>query len=203
MVKLVPRREVLKVLGICYKTLYKMAENNEIESIKVGKMTMYNLEKYINDKKISDTSTVPKEERLSICYCRVSSNKQKNDLKRQIKYMEKKYPNYQILSDIGSGLNLKRKNLQKIIKMAIEGRIKRVIVAHKDRLARFGYDLIEWIIETYSKGRIVVINKSEEETPMEEISKDIIQIMNVYTAKINGLRKYKKKMTKMIKNESI
>jgi putative resolvase len=64
-------------------------------------------------------------------------------------------------------------------------------------LARIGYELIENLIKEYSKGEIVILNKKEEETPNEEITKDILSIMNVYVAKINGLRKYKK----MIKEE--
>jgi len=64
-------------------------------------------------------------------------------------------------------------------------------IAYKDRLTRFGYELIEWIIKDKSNGIITILNNNEELTPTEEISKDIITIMNVYVAKINGLRKYK------------
>jgi len=81
----------------------------------------------------------------------------------------------------------------------IEGNIGELVIAYKDRLARFGYEMIEWIIKEYSKGKITIINKTEEETPNDEITKDIITIMNVYVAKINGLRKYKKTMIKDIK----
>ena len=105
--------------------------------------------------------------------------------------MEKKYPTYEIISDIGSGLNFKRKGLQKIIDYGIKGEVNELVVAYKDRLCRFGYELVETIINKYSNREIIVINKSEEKTPTEEIVKDIVSIMNVYVAKINGLRKYK------------
>nr|AEX63336.1 hypothetical protein mv_L1134 [Moumouvirus Monve] len=85
---------------------------------------------------------------------------------------------------------MERPGLKRLIKMAIDGEINEVVIAYKDRLARFGYELIEWIIKTYSNGEIKIINKKEEETPEEEITKDILQIMNVYVAKINGRRKY-------------
>nr|AEX62973.1 hypothetical protein mv_L769 [Moumouvirus Monve] len=88
---------------------------------------------------------------------------------------------------------MERPGLKKLIKMAIDGELNEVVIAYKDRLARFGYELIEWIINTYSSGEIKIINKKEEETPEEEITKDILQIMNVYVAKINGRRKYKNK----------
>ena len=65
-------------------------------------------------------------------------------------------------------------------------------------MARFGYELIEWIVTKYSNGKIKILNKTEETTPTEELTQDIVSIMNVYSAKINGLRKYKNKIKKMI-----
>ena len=144
------------------------------------------LEKYLRENNLVD-----EEEKENICYCRVSSKKQKEDLNHQVAMMENKYPNYRIIKDIGSGINMDRKGLKEILELAIEGRIGEVVVAYKDRLTRFGYEMIEWIIERYSGGKIKVLNKKEEETPEEEITKDILQIMNVYVAKINGRRKYK------------
>lgn len=186
------RKDTCEALGIHYLTLYKMAENGEIDTAKIGQRQLYNVDKYIREKQIE------KVDKKKICYCRVSSQKQKEDLKRQIEYMKKKYPTYEIISDIASGLNFKREGLNKIIDLAIKGEIDVVVVSYKDRLARFGYELIERIINTYSNGEIKVENKKEEETPEEEISKDIIAIMNVYVAKINGLRKYKKEMKEEI-----
>ena len=73
-----------------------------------------------------------------------------------------------------------------------KNKIENLIIAYKDRLARFGYELIEYIIKNYSNGKIIIINNREETTPLEEVSKDIIAIMNIYVAKVNGMRKYKK-----------
>ena len=120
-------------------------------------------------------------------------------MERQVEYMKEKYPTYEIITDIGSGLNFNRKGLNKIIDYGIKGEIEVVVVSYKDRMARFGYELIEKIIKEYSNGEIRIENKKEEETPQEEISKDIVSIMNVYVAKINGLRKYKKEIKKEIK----
>ena len=69
------------------------------------------------------------------------------------------------------------------------------MIAYKDRLCRFGYDTFEYIITKYSKGRIIILNKTEE-TPPEELTKDVLSIMNIYVAKVNGLRKYKNLMKK-------
>ena len=105
-----------------------------------------------------------------------------SDLKTQIKKMKKKYPKHLIIKDIGSRIN-----------MAIDGVIGELVVTYKDRLARFGYELIEWLIKTYSNGEIKIIHKKDEQTPEEEITNDIIQIMNVYVAKINGRKSNKNK----------
>jgi len=155
---------------------------------------MYNVNKYLKVLKVENVN------KKNICYCRVSSVKQKEDLNRQIKYMEEKYPNHEIIKDIGSGINMNRIGLNKIIDLGIKGEINELVIAYKDRLTRFGYEMIERIIKEYSNGKIIIVNKNEEETPTEELTKDILSIMNVYVAKVNGLRKYKTKMTSEVKN---
>lgn len=195
MSKYLPRREVLKILGIHYQTLHNMVKRNEIELLKIGTKHYYNLDKYLQEK----GQNITHKEKKNICYCRVSSFKQKGDLDNQIKYMKEKYPYHEIIKDIGSGLNFNRTGLNKIIEMAISGEINELVIAHKDRLARFGYELIENIIKKYSNGKILVLGKEEEKTPYNEITKDIIAIMNVYVAKINGLRKYKTDIVSEIK----
>lgn len=194
MAEYMSRKKASEKLGVHYHTLMAMVRRGELESIKIGEQRMYNVNKYLIGKGINKMGI-----RRNICYCRVSSQIQKDDLKRQIKLMEDKYPNYEIISDIGSGLNYERKGLKKIIDYAIKGEIERIIITYKDRLARIGYEMIENLVKEYSKGEIIIMNKGEEETPQEEMTKDIISIMNVYVAKINGLRKYKK----IIKDEII
>jgi putative resolvase len=71
-----------------------------------------------------------------------------------------------------------------------------VVVAYKDRLSRFGFDLIEDLIKTYSNGKLIILNKTDDMEPEEELARDVLQIMNVFVAKMNGLRKYKKKSEK-------
>ena len=79
-----------------------------------------------------------------------------------------------------------------VITLAIDGKINELVVAHRDRLTRFGFELIEELINKYSNGKIKVINEKEQIEPEEELVKDVMSIMNVYVAKMNGLRKYKK-----------
>jgi predicted site-specific integrase-resolvase len=76
--------------------------------------------------------------------------------------------------------------------MAIIGKLNEVVVVHKDRLCRFGYELIEDLIYKYSNGKITIIEKLEDKEPREELVEDVLQIMNIFVAKMNGLRKYEK-----------
>ncbi len=182
-------KEASKILGVHKLSLKNWEEKGKIECIRTpGGKRLYNVTKYLNDQ-----LPTPTIEKKKICYCRVSTRNQQNDLERQIKYMHEKYPTYEIMSEVGSGLNLNRKKLHLIIKMAIEGQIGEVVVAHKDRLARFGFDLIEKLINDYSNGKIVVINKKIL-SPEEEITLDLLSIINVFSARVNGLRKYKEQI---------
>ena len=106
--------------------------------------------------------------------------------------MKNLYPNYEIIEYIASGLNFNRPGLNKIIKLALNKEINEIVVAYKDRLCRFGFELLEMIIKDSSNGRIVVINHTDT-SPQEELTKDIVSIINVFSAKLNGMRKYKTK----------
>ena len=160
---------------------------------------MYNVNKYINNNKDHLKINVNNENinnKHNICYIRVSSISQKDDLERQRQVMLKKYPRYEIIEDIGYVLNLNKRGIKKIIKLGIEGKINELVIAYKDRLTRFGYELIEEIIKEYSKGKIIVINETKKIKPEEELVSDVMALMNVYVAKMNGLRKYKKLLNK-------
>jgi predicted site-specific integrase-resolvase len=195
-------KQASKELGVHQRTLYLWEEKGAIETIRTpGGKRLYNVKKfqegYINNKKndfINEENIDLIEDKLNICYIRVSTNGQKDDLKRQREVMETLYKDYKIIEDVGSGLNLNKKGLRKIIDLAINGKINKLVIAHKDRLVRFGYELIEDLIKKYSNGEIIIINQKEtNKNPQEELVNDVLQIMNVYVAKMNGLRRYKKK----------
>lgn len=197
-----------KILGVHEKTLQNWDKNNKIETIRTpGGRRMYNVNKYIRENNIDYKEVIKKadpevkkeikdDKKKNICYVRVSTVGQKDDLKRQKEYMKNKYPTYEIIEDIGSGINFNRRGLRKIINMAIGGEVGTLIVAYKDRLTRFGFELIEDLIKEYSKGKIIIENDKKEKEPKEELVEDVLQILNVYTAKLNGLRKYKKQEEK-------
>ena len=197
MVKLSGRKEVLSTLNIHYTTLYTMVERGEIEVVKIGTKNFYNLEKYLQDHGLVSTKVQKK-----ICYCRVSSSHQKDDLERQVELMKHLYPDHELISEVGSGLNFKRKGFIRLLDLIIKGEVKELVVMYKDRLCRFGFEFVEHLMETYGEGKIIVVNRNEEKTPLEEITEDILAIMNIYVSKMNGLRKYKKAIRKELVGDS-
>jgi len=189
------------------RTLYQWEEKGKIKTIRTPSgQRLYNVEDFIKEKENKEDEKCvknlneldKKQERINICYVRVSSMSQKDDLERQKNLIRKKYPSHLMIEDIGSGINLNKRGILKIIELGIEGKINELVIAYKDRLARYGYELIEHIIEKYSKGKIIIINKKDDLEPEEELAYDVLQIMNVFVAKMNGLRKYKKNTDKNI-----
>jgi len=138
--------------------------------------------------KITD---MPISEKIKVIYIRVSSNKQTGDLERQKTFASQQFPSHQIISDVGSGLNFKRRGLRKLLKMVLSNSIEEIIITSKDRLCRFGYDLIEWLcIENDTK--LVVLDK-DTGTKMSresEFVRDVLSIIQIYTCKWNGQRRY-------------
>lgn len=195
-------KETCQILGVHPQTLYNWDKKGWIETIRTdGNKRLYNVEKYLKGKEckndfecIKNLEDLDKKKgKLKICYVRVSSMNQKDDLERQKTLIKEKYPDHLMIEEIGSGINLNKRGIKKIIDLGIEGKIEELVVAYKDRLARYGYELIEHIIEKYSKGKIIIINQKDDLEPEEELAFDVLQIMNVFVAKMNGLRKYKKK----------
>lgn len=197
-------KEASKILGVHQRTLYQWEEKGQIQTIRTpGNKRLYNVKKFLELNKCKEQPIEEckeldeldkKQERLNICYTRVSTINQKNDLDRQKDLLKAKYNNYIFIEDIGSGLNLNKRGLNKIIHLAIQGKVNELVVAYKDRLTRFGFELIEEIITKYSKGKIIILNKRQDTDPEEELVKDVMAIMNVYVAKMNGLRRYKNKL---------
>jgi len=191
-------KETSELLGVHQRTLYQWDKKGLIETVRTpGGKRLYNVTKFLKDRKIETEQPdiideLDKMDRLNICYIRVSSQNQKDDLESQRKLMREQYPKHYIIEDIGSGLNLNKRGIKKIIHMAISGKVNELVIAYRDRLTRFGYELIEELIIKYSKGKIIILSEEDKIEPEEELVKDVMSIMNVYVAKMNGLRKYKK-----------
>jgi len=191
-------KEASKILGVHQRTLYNWDSNKLIEVIRTpGNKRLYNVSKYLREKKevlcnVIDPNDLDKMNgKFKIVYVRVSSLGQRNDLFHQKSILVEAYPEYLVIEDIGSGMNLNRRGLRKIISLAIAGKIDEVVIAYKDRLTRFGYELIEDLIKEYSNGKITILNHKDDMEPEEELMSDMLEIMNVFVAKRNGLRKYR------------
>lgn len=191
-VEFLPTRKACAILGVAPDYLRKLDDLKKIQTIRtIGNKRLYNIKKYIEEN-VSFTDLTIKEKK-TFCYCRVSTPKQKNDLDRQVEYMNHKYPNIEIIKDIGSGINFKRKGLLKILDFAHRELLKEVIVAYKDRLCRFGFELFEHLLKEQSNAVITVIN-DEPISKEEEVVQDILQILTVFSARVNGLRTYSTKI---------
>ena len=138
--------------------------------------------------------------RKCVVYARVSTNGQKEDLKRQIESLRFFCQNKgitidELLEDIGSGLNYKRKNFIKLMEMIDKKEVKTLIIAYKDRLVRFGYEWFEhW---TTTKGTQIIYMDESLKTPNEELTEDLISIIQHFAAKLYGSRSYKSKIQKI------
>ena len=140
----------------------------------------------------------------TVIYTRVSTSNQKDDLKKQVEFL-KQYVNAKgiivdtVIEDYGSGLNYNRKQWNKLIDECMTNEISTIIITHKDRFIRFGFDWFEKFLNKFGVNFIIVNNESL--SPQEELVQDIISILHVFSCRIYGLRKYKKKIKEDIEVE--
>ena len=142
---------------------------------------------------------VPKS-RKNICYARVSSSHQKEDLDRQIQFLQAKYPTYEVIKDIGSSLNWQRKGLLSLLDFVLSGTVEQVVVTHSDRLSRFSFDLLQWLFNKFNCS-IVVLNEITDTNPDIELSQDVLSIINYFTAKNNGMRSAKNRKNRVAEKQ--
>jgi predicted site-specific integrase-resolvase len=158
------------------------------------------LEKFCNPSiVVHQNQTHPK---INYTYSRVSSKKQLDDLIRQTQYLlshRPEYASYVCLSDVASGINFKRKGLQTILESCLQGTIGELVIAHRDRLCRFGFELLEILVEK-GGGKITVLDNDEHRSPDQELSEDLLSISQLYSCKQMGKRSYKAKLAKIVEN---
>ncbi len=134
-----------------------------------------------------------KKSKVIIGYCRVSSYKQKDDLQRQVEnmklYLDKQNKNYEIIEDIGSGINYTKKGLRTLLRKIVNNEVEKVVVLYKDRLLRFGFELVEYIANLY--GCEIEVIDSTEKTEQQELVEDLVQIITVFSCKLQGKRSNK------------
>ena len=176
----VPSRKACLELGVHANTLRRWADEGKIRYIRTA-----------GGKRLYDCSSIEQNSstKKNYCYCRVSSSKQKDDLERQVSFMQSKYPDHTILRDVGSGLDFKRKQLHFLLEECAMGRVGEVVVAYRDRLCRFGFELLEWFLSKNSVKLVVL--EQQELSPQQELVADLLSVITVFSCRVHGLRKYR------------
>lgn len=157
---------------------------------------------YTHDQYLEYLGIKADSDKKTVVYCRVSSAGQKNDLTSQKEALEQycRANGYRVdewLTEIGSGLNYNRKKFNQLLEEIELGKIHKLIVAHKDRLIRFGF---EWF-ESFSKrhGTSIEVMNQESLSPEAEMTKDLLSIIHCFSSRLYGLRKYKKSIKEIVK----
>ena len=193
-IKYVNSKEASKKLGVSYRTLRRWDSEGRINTIRIAsgqrRYDLAGLTDHI-------TQPIADDKRKKICYARVSSKKQADDLGRQEDFFRSRYPNHDIITDVGSGINWKRKGLKTLLDLSIKGAVSEIVVAHRDRLSRFCFELLEWLFNRLNV-KLVVLDEDASKSPDQELSDDILYIIHVYSCRKLGRRRYKSEKSEIL-----
>lgn len=199
--------EAAKILGVSVATVRRWTNSGKLRSTRSPSgHRRYNL---LDIQKLKGGAVITTENRITINYARVSSHDQRKDLVRQIQVLENYCSShgwqYETISDLGSGLNYKKKGLNLLLNRIMRGDVGRLVLTHKDRLLRFGSELVFAICEEFNT-EVVIINQTKEEISFEqELATDMIELVTVFSARLYGSRSKKNKIllenvTKAVQN---
>jgi excisionase family DNA binding protein len=183
--------EASEFLGVAISTLRRWESEKKLTSERTeGGHRRYDKNMLISLKNKQDNI------KLTIGYCRVSSSDQKGDLERQVttvsNYCSAKGYQFRIIQDLGSGLNYNKKGLKELIELICEREIDRIVVNYKDRLIRYGYEIIDELCQLNGV-KIEVINHTEDRTYDQELVEDVLSVITVFSSKLYGSRSHKVK----------
>ena len=182
-----------KLIGKSVVTLQRWDREGRL----IAKRTPTNRRYYTEEQLLEYRGIVSTDTSKTVAYIRVSGASQKNDLKSQKEYISQFMLNRgqeidEWVEDIGSGLNFKRKGFNQLMLNIEHGQVKVLVIAHKDRLVRFGYDWFEQFCTNHGC-KILIIN-NDKLSPQQEIVQDLISIIHVFSCRVYGLRSYQKKV---------
>ena len=184
--------EACKILGVSQDTLRRWDRSGKI----VPERTPKGHRRYDLSLLKDYGRKFPLDNKITICYARVSTHGQKEDLARQVNLLEVYCAShgwqYEVIEDLGSGINFNKKGLKVLLDKILNREICRLVLTNKDRLLRFGTELIFNICES-NNVEVVIINQSEEKTFEEELVNDVLEIITVFSAKLYGKRSHKTK----------
>nr|WP_245155329.1 IS607 family transposase [Levilactobacillus yiduensis] len=184
--------EMAKRLGVTVRTLQEWDRNGKFTAHRSPTNRRYYTEEQYRDY-LDEKPTTKK----AVAYARVSTSGQKDDLKNQIAFIQT-FANAkgiildELITDIGSGLNYNRKNWNKLLEEVFNNEVGTIFITYKDRFIRFGYEWFERLCATHG-AKIVVLN-NKETSSNQEIVEDMISIIHVFSCRLYGLRKYKRKL---------
>lgn len=162
--------------------------------------------RYYTEEQYNDHVGIEKPAKKLVGYCRVSSVKQKDDLQRQVEnmqlYLSSKGCPFEIITDIGSGINYNKKGLRQLIDMIVQNEVELITVLYKDRLLRFGFELVEYVASRY--GCKIEVVDSTEKTEEQELVEDLVQIITVFSCRLQGkrARKTRKMVEELLADDS-
>jgi predicted site-specific integrase-resolvase len=188
--RLVAIGEASEMLGVSITTLRRW----ETEGKLIPERTAAGHRRYDLAKLKPELFHMGQDERRTVAYARVSSHDQKDELERQKQVLElycaRQGWTFEVLSDLGSGMNYHKKGLKRLLDDIVEGRIGRLVLTHKDCLLRFGAELVFAICEVKNV-EVVILNQGED-TPFEEdLAQDVLEIITVFSARLYGSRSRK------------
>lgn len=193
-----------KILGVSAQTLRNWDAKGKLHP----HHTSSNGYRYYSQEQLNQVMNIkPNLDRLVIGYCRVSSNKQKDDLERQIEnmkmYLTAQGKPFEVITDIGSGVNYNNKGLKELIQRISQNKVEKVVILYKDRLLRFGFELVEYIASLHDCNIEVIDNT--EKTEQQELIEDLVQIITVFSCKLQGKRsnKTRKLVKELIKDDNV
>lgn len=190
--KLVPIKEAAAALGVSAQTLRRWEREGKLlpDERTAGGRRRYDLARLQPE---LYRATV-EAERRTVAYARVSSHDQKDDLERQKQVLElycaRQGWTFEVIADLGSGMNYQKKGLKRLLDAIVEGHIGRLVITHKDRLLRFGAELVFAICEA-KHVEVVILNQGEDTTFEEDLAKDVLEIITVFSARLYGSRSRK------------
>lgn len=188
MSRLIKVGEAANILGVTIQTLRRWERTGQLLPDKKtdGGTRYYNIDRLLGTSK--------KETTLTYAYARVSSHDQKKDLDTQkallTAYCSTHGWNYEVISDLGSGVNYKKKGLKNLLDAILKGKINRLVLTHRDRLLRFGAELVFTLCEIHHV-EVVIINQGEDLSFEEELAQDVLEIITVFSARMYGARSRK------------
>ena len=183
-----------KEIGKTTKTLRNWDKEGKLKPARIEQSGY----RYYSEEQLQQFLGLPQEkptQKKIIGYCRVSSTKQKDELERQLEYVKlymcgKGYQ-FEIITDIGSGIDYNKKGLHQLLDMVMSSEVEKIVVLYKDRLIRFGYELIEHLC--YKFGTVIEIIDTTEQTEQQELVEDLVQIITAFSCKLQGKRANKAK----------